>query len=131
MSVDDHEMAKITGSPVLDTQGGRLYVPVGSWEEVAYRIPTYECCTFQGSVVALDAKTGQQIWKAYTIPERPRPVRKLRAGGQNRTEGRWQHAAYDRRTAPHGASSREAHPQVRLGSAPPIGQPWLRHYCPG
>ena len=82
MSVDDHEMAKITGSPVLDTQGGRLYVPVGSWEEVAHRIPTYECCTFQGSVVALDAKTGQQIWKTYTIPERPRPVRKNSAGTQ-------------------------------------------------
>ncbi len=82
MSVDDHEMAKITGSPVLDTQGERLYVPVGSWEEVAYRIPSYECCTFQGSVVTLNAKTGQQIWKTYTIPERPRPVRKNSAGTQ-------------------------------------------------
>ena len=35
ISVDDHEMTKITGSPVLDNQGRRLYVPVGSWEEGA------------------------------------------------------------------------------------------------
>jgi polyvinyl alcohol dehydrogenase (cytochrome) len=33
-------------------------------------------------VVALDAATGQQIWKTYTIPERPRPVRKNSAGTQ-------------------------------------------------
>ena len=81
--VDDHEMAKITGSPVLDTQGGRLYVPVGSWEEVSGSFNlSYECCTSQGSVVALDAASGQQIWKTYTIPERPRPVRKNSAGTQ-------------------------------------------------
>ena len=80
--VDDHSAAKITGSPVLDTQGGRLYVPVGSYEEVRPANPSYECCTFQGSVVALDVKTGQQIWKTYTIPERPRPVRKNSAGTQ-------------------------------------------------
>ena len=81
--VDDHEMAKITGSPVLDAQGGRLYVSVGSWEEGRTDLnPLYECCTSQGSVVALDVKTGQQIWKTYTIPERPRPVRKSPAGTQ-------------------------------------------------
>ena len=83
MSVDDHEMAKVTGSPVLEPQGGRLYVPVGSYEEGASLFSAaYECCTSQGSVVALDAKTGQQIWKTYTIPERPRPVRKNSAGTQ-------------------------------------------------
>ena len=80
---DDHEMAKITGSPVLDTQGGRLFVPVGSWEEVSGIFTlSYECCTSQGSVVALDALTGRQIWKTYTIPERPRPVGKNSAGTQ-------------------------------------------------
>ncbi len=80
--VDDHSAAKISGSPVLDTQGGRLYVAVGSYEEVRPANPSYECCTSQGSVVALDVKTGQQIWKTYTIPERPRPVRKNSAGTQ-------------------------------------------------
>ena len=82
LSVDDHEMAKITGSPALDTQGGRLYVSVGSWEEGAGQNLSYECCTSQGSVVALEAGTGRQIWKTYTIPERPRPIRKNSAGTQ-------------------------------------------------
>ena len=80
--VDDHQFTKITGSPALDTQGGRLLVSVGSWEEVAGQNLTYECCTSQGSVVALDAATGRQLWKTYTIPERPRPVRKNSAGTQ-------------------------------------------------
>ena len=83
VSVDDHEMTKITGSPVLDPQGGRLYVSVASWEELqGMANMSYECCTSQGSVVALDAGTGRQIWKTYTIPERPRPIRKNSAGTQ-------------------------------------------------
>ncbi len=83
VGVDDHEMTKITGAPVLDAQGERLYVPVGSWEKGAGQINlSYECCTSQGSVVALEAGTGRQIWKTYSIPERPRPVRKNSAGTQ-------------------------------------------------
>ena len=46
------------------------------------RLAEYECCKFRGSVVALDAATGKQIWKAYTIPEPPKPVRKNAAGVQ-------------------------------------------------
>ena len=81
--VDEHEMTKITGSPVLDSKGERLYVTVGSWEEgPGLANLTYECCTSQGSVLALDAKTGRQIWKTYTIPERPRPVGKNSTGTQ-------------------------------------------------
>ena len=83
VSVDEHEFAKVSGSLVLDPQGGRLYVPVGSWEEVSGIVNLlYECCTSQGSVVALEAATGRRIWKSYTIPERPRPVRKNSAGTQ-------------------------------------------------
>ncbi len=54
LRVDDHEGAKITGAPVVDPAGGRLYVPVTSWEEIPAPDLTYKCCTFQGSVVALD-----------------------------------------------------------------------------
>src|SRR4029453_18033670 len=43
-------------------------------------IPTYECCTFRGSVIALDAATGKQIWKTYTIPRAPEPVGKNSVG---------------------------------------------------
>ena len=82
LRVDDHEGAKITGAPVVDPAGGRLYVPVTSWEEIPAPDLTYKCCTFQGSVVALDIKTGKQIWKTYTMPERPRPLRKNSAGTQ-------------------------------------------------
>ena len=79
---DEHPGAKITGSPVLDAAGGRLFVPVSSWEEIPAGAPTYNCCTFQGSVVALDLRTGEQLWKTYTMPERPKPLRKSpREGG--------------------------------------------------
>lgn len=81
--VDDHPAAKITGSPVLKPGGERLYVPVGSYEEgIAWNNPEYECCTSQGSVVALDTAGGKQIWKSYTIPERPRPVHRNSRGVQ-------------------------------------------------
>lgn len=70
---DDQPMAVITGSPKL--AAGRLYVPVsGRDESIAATNPTYECCTFRGSVVALDAATGKKIWQAYTIREEPKPT---------------------------------------------------------
>jgi len=61
---------------------GHLYVPVSSTEEVFGADPTYPCCKFRGSVVALDASTGQTIWKSYVIPEAPKPVRKNSRGVQ-------------------------------------------------
>ena len=81
--LDSHPTgAKITGSPALDLQGGRLFVPVSSWEEVAGANLSYECCTSQGSVVALDTRTGELLWKTYVIPERPRPIRQNSIGTQ-------------------------------------------------
>ena len=70
--VDDHPSARITGAPKVFE--GRVYVPVASGEEGAGVNPRYACCTFRGSVVALDAATGRQIWKTYTIAEAPKPV---------------------------------------------------------
>jgi polyvinyl alcohol dehydrogenase (cytochrome) len=68
---DAHPSSVITGSPKLDS--GRLYVPVsGRDESIAAIEPSYECCTFRGSVVALDAATGARIWQAYTISEAPK-----------------------------------------------------------
>jgi polyvinyl alcohol dehydrogenase (cytochrome) len=80
--VDPHEGAKITSALVLDPNGGRLFVPVASWEEIPAPDLTYKCCTFQGSLVALDIRSGKQIWKTYTYPERPQPLRKNSAGTQ-------------------------------------------------
>ena len=78
-SVDSHPAARITGSPLLFD--GRLYVPVSSGEEGSATDPKYPCCTFRGSVVALDAQSGKQIWKAYTIPEAAKPTGRRNAVG--------------------------------------------------
>ena len=77
MKVDEHPFARVTGSPTLD--GNRLYVPVSSLEETAASQPGYECCTFRGSVAALDTETGTVAWQTYTIPE-AKPVGKTTAG---------------------------------------------------
>jgi polyvinyl alcohol dehydrogenase (cytochrome) len=72
--VDDYAGARVTGTPKL--HGGTLYVPVSSHDEWASADPVFECCKFRGSVVALEAKTGRQIWKTYTIAEEPRSTDK-------------------------------------------------------
>jgi len=77
---DPHPIARITGAPALAE--GRLYVPVSSLEELSGGIPTYECCTFRGSVVAYDANAGNQIWKTYTIAEEPKRTKKTSLGTQ-------------------------------------------------
>jgi polyvinyl alcohol dehydrogenase (cytochrome) len=77
---DEHVVAGITGAPTL--YSGRLYVPVSSREEAAGVSVSYPCCTFRGSVLALDANTGKQIWKTYTIDEEPKPTRKNSVGTQ-------------------------------------------------
>ncbi|MGI8743519.1 MAG: PQQ-binding-like beta-propeller repeat protein [Bryobacteraceae bacterium] len=76
--VEDHPAARITGAPKL--YQGRLYVPVSSIEEVSAGSPKYLCCKFRGSVVALDAKTGQRLWKTYSIPDAPAPTGQSTAG---------------------------------------------------
>jgi polyvinyl alcohol dehydrogenase (cytochrome) len=77
--VEKHPMARITGAPKLFA--GRLYVPESSMEEVSGATPTYQCCTFRGSVSALDAKTGKVIWQTYmTSP--PKPTRINGSGTQ-------------------------------------------------
>ncbi|HWP85481.1 MAG TPA: PQQ-binding-like beta-propeller repeat protein [Terriglobia bacterium] len=78
--VDEFAFARITGSPTLFA--GRLYVPVSSREESQVSDARYPCCRFRGSVVALDAESGQQIWKTYVIPEEAKPTHKNRRGTQ-------------------------------------------------
>jgi polyvinyl alcohol dehydrogenase (cytochrome) len=65
--LEAHFAAMGTGAPLLHV--GVLYVPISSFEEAIAALPGYKCCTFRGGVVALEAATGKQIWKAYTIPE--------------------------------------------------------------
>ncbi|HUR36097.1 MAG TPA: PQQ-binding-like beta-propeller repeat protein [Vicinamibacterales bacterium] len=75
--VDEHPFGRVTGSPTLDE--GRLYVPISSLEETAAGQPGYECCSFRGSVEALEASTGAILWKTYLVPE-PKPIGKNAAG---------------------------------------------------
>jgi polyvinyl alcohol dehydrogenase (cytochrome) len=65
--VDTHPGAIITQSAMI--QGGRVYVGVASAEEAFATDPNYPCCSFRGSMLALDLKTGRIIWKTYMTPE--------------------------------------------------------------
>jgi len=78
VKVDDHPDATVTAAVAL--AGDRVYVPVSSLEVVSAGNPAYECCTFRGAVVALDAVTGELIWKSHTISEAPAEAGKTSAG---------------------------------------------------
>jgi len=81
VKVEDHASARVTGAPKLYEK--RLYVPIASGEEGAGGNPKYPCCTFRGSIVALDVETGKQAWKTYMIPDEPQPITKTAEGVQH------------------------------------------------
>jgi polyvinyl alcohol dehydrogenase (cytochrome) len=69
--VDTHQAAAITGA--ITISDGKAFVPVqGLNEEGTGGRGNSPCCTFRGSLSALDANTGAVLWKAYTIDE-PKP----------------------------------------------------------
>lgn len=78
--IEEHLLSRITGSPIL--YQGKIYVPVSSFEETAGRDTKYECCTFRGSLVALDAYTGKIIWKSFSVQDAPKPFKKNSSGTQ-------------------------------------------------
>jgi len=45
-------------------------------------ILTTPCCTFRGSVAALDIASGRLLWKSYTVLEEPQPTHKNSVGVQ-------------------------------------------------
>jgi polyvinyl alcohol dehydrogenase (cytochrome) len=66
--LDNHPASTITGSPVLE--GTTLYVGISSLEEaLPLYDPAYACCTFRGSVAALDVTTGNILWQTHTIDD--------------------------------------------------------------
>ena len=65
--VDPHPVAIATAGPLV--YNGVIYQGMASLEEGAATDPNYPCCTFRGSVVAVDAGTGQVLWKTYTVPD--------------------------------------------------------------
>jgi polyvinyl alcohol dehydrogenase (cytochrome) len=79
-SLESHKASNITGTPVVS--GGQIFVPLSSGEEVMAMQPNYSCCTFRGSLAALDLKTGQKQWQTSMITEALQPTRKNANGIQ-------------------------------------------------
>lgn len=69
-----HESTRLTGSAAV--HNGVVFIPAASWEETRASNPEYPCCTFRGSVTALRAKDGTEVWKTYTIRETPQAIEK-------------------------------------------------------
>jgi len=74
-ALETHPYGRITGSPTL--YGDRLYVHVASLEESMATNPEYGCCTFRGSLAALNIANGATVWQTLTISE------PLKARGKN------------------------------------------------
>ena len=76
--VEPNESVRLTAAPAAyqDT----VYVGVASWEEGRTSNPEYPCCTFRGVVAALRIKDGSQVWKTYTIREKPKQTGKNQWG---------------------------------------------------
>ncbi len=75
--LESHPIARLVGTPQL--YSGVLYAPVSSFEEVAAADPKYACCTFRGSLVAVNAGSGRILWQSYTI-RRPATAAKAASG---------------------------------------------------
>ena len=78
--VDENDLATISGALTLDQ--ATIYVPVTSSEGSMGPRGDYPCCSFRGSMVALDSYTGKILWKSYTISEIPRPFKLNGVGTQ-------------------------------------------------
>ena len=78
--LDKNPVAGITGTPLV--VGDRVFVPTTSGEEGAGRQANYACCSFRGSLSALDLKTGKTLWQTFVINEPLHPTRKTSAGTQ-------------------------------------------------
>jgi polyvinyl alcohol dehydrogenase (cytochrome) len=79
LKVESHPNATVTAAPVV--YDGRVYVPTSAvGEESRGQDPTYACCSFRGSISAIDVRTGELLWKSYTIPVEPGPRGKSSTG---------------------------------------------------
>src|SRR5262249_17534758 len=78
LSLDEHPAAKATSTPVF--YKGRLYVGASSLEEAMAVSPSYVCCTFRGSVSAVQASDGKLLWKASMIEGTAKPQPKTKKG---------------------------------------------------
>lgn len=78
VKADAYQYSRIIGAPVYYNK--RLFVPIAAAEEGRATDPKFECCSGRGALVALDAATGAQLWKTYTIDEQPQMTGKNPVG---------------------------------------------------
>ena len=76
----DHFATLATATPRY--YKGVLYQAFSSFEETLGADSNYQCCTFRGSVVALNAADGVKLWQTFTIPDPAVPTRMSPAGTQ-------------------------------------------------
>lgn len=69
LKADEHPSATLTGTPAWHE--GTLFVPVSSLEVIPAADPQYACCTFRGSLLAVDGANGKILWRHFTIPNEP------------------------------------------------------------
>lgn len=72
VKIDEHPVATITGT--LSLFENRLYIPVSSTEIISAIDENYACCSFRGSMVALNKEDGALVWKTHSISESPQQV---------------------------------------------------------
>ena len=75
---DSHPAARIVGG--IQHYEGALYIGITSLEEGLAIDPNYNCCSFRGTILKVDAATGRAIWQTYTIDEQPVPQGKNSRG---------------------------------------------------
>ncbi|MGZ6018339.1 MAG: outer membrane protein assembly factor BamB family protein [Phenylobacterium sp.] len=78
--LEAHPSSVLTGTPQI--AGDKLIVPISSIEEASAMAKTYSCCTFRGSVAALDLKTGKLLWKTPMIDAPLKTIREKDGGGK-------------------------------------------------
>ncbi len=71
---EQNESTRLTGTVAV--HDGIVYIPAASWEETRANNPDYPCCTFRGSVTAVRAKDGAEVWKTYTIRDKAKEIEK-------------------------------------------------------
>ncbi|MGA0558029.1 PQQ-binding-like beta-propeller repeat protein [Larkinella sp. VNQ87] len=73
-----HPQASNTGSVVVHEN--RVFVPISSIEVAMALDPNYPCCSSSGELVALDATSGQLLWRHRVIAEKVRESGKKKNG---------------------------------------------------
>ena len=68
LKADEHPATMVTSTPAY--HNGRLYFGTSSFEESRAVSPDYVCCTFRGSIQAVDATTGKVVPKPRRATKR-------------------------------------------------------------